>query len=83
VSARDTDAVTLGGVHMPRAAAEACEWAGVDPAEDVCRLRNGQITATALTLECLDGVDDAEIDAAWREYVDAVACAADAAEVQS
>jgi hypothetical protein len=77
VSAPEVGSVVLGGVTMPREAAEVAQWAGVDPAEDVERLRNGQVTRIALTNECLDGVDDDETRAAWGEYVSAVALAAE------
>jgi hypothetical protein len=76
VSARNQGAATIGGVRMSRQAAEVVEWAGIDPAEDVARLHNGQVTPGALAIECEDGVDDAETISAWREYVIAVSLAA-------
>ena len=82
MSALDRDAVTIGGVRMSRAAAAVVGWAGRDPAEDVARLRNGHVTESALTIECLDGTDDRETVSAWLEYVIEVSLAA-AAEVQS
>ena len=69
-------AVTIGGVPMTAAAADVAQWAGVDPADDVARLRNGQTTIAALAVECEDGADEPETVAAWREYVSAVALAA-------
>ena len=69
--------VTVGGVPMSASAADVARWAGVDPAEDVVRLRNGQITRAALAVECEDGADEPETISAWREYVSAVALAAE------
>jgi hypothetical protein len=74
------DTVTVSGVTMSAAAADVAQWAGVDPAEDVQRLRNGQVTEAALAIECEDGAEDPATISAWREYVAAVCLAA---EVQS
>jgi len=53
-------------------AAQACiDETGVDPMDDVDRLRNGVVTATALLAECLDGADD-DRHAGWHEYIDTI-----------
>jgi hypothetical protein len=61
---------------MSRHAADVVEWSGIDPAEDVARLHNGQVTPGGLAIECEAGADDAETISAWLEYVIAVSLAA-------
>lgn len=69
-----TSTVTIQGVTMARDAATSVEECGVDVAEDVRRLRSGEITREQLLAECLDGADDDRVSA-WHEYVSAVAMA--------
>lgn len=65
----------VNGVTLTRAAAVNVEETGIDPSDDVQRLRAGEVTPEVLMAECLDGADDDRVDG-WREYVDNVADAA-------
>lgn len=74
-NSKATETVTIHGVRLGLQAARIVEAVGGNPADDVDRLRAG-VSAETLLAECLDGVEDAETEAAWREYVSDVSIAA-------
>jgi len=45
---------------------------GIDPLEDVFRIRAGLADRASLLAECLDGVDDDATAVAWHDYVDEI-----------
>lgn len=63
------DHVTVEGVRLSVEAARNCEYAGVSPADDLDRLRSGEITRDELLAECLDGAEEQDVIAGWHEYV--------------
>lgn len=70
-----SDMVTVEGVEMTMAAAANVEACGVSPADDLRRMQDG-VSAADLLAECLDGAEGDDVEAGWREYVDAIADAA-------
>lgn len=62
-------------IDLTEGATQNAEWAGIDPADDVRRVRAG-LTEEALLDECLRGVEDEAVAADWHEYVDAIMVAA-------
>lgn len=70
--------VTIDTVTMPLEAARCVEWAGVNVAEDLRALRAGETTYEQLLEECLEGAEP-EHEGDWRDYVSAVARAAEVA----
>ena len=71
--------VEVEGVRLSRAAAEVAEWAGVNPGDDLARLRAG-LTREALLAECLSGAEGHKVESAWAEYVSDLAAVYDAGE---
>jgi len=77
--------VTVQGVKMSSQAAGNLEMIPVDVAADVARLRADPSQREALLAECLAGVegedapDSKDIIEGWRDYVAAVAAAAEEA----
>lgn len=71
--------VTIANVTMPIEAARSVEWAGVDVAADVERVRR-EGNCDGLLAECLEGCEP-EREGDWRDYVSAVCAAAERAEV--
>lgn len=63
--------VEIHGVAMTVDAAQAVAETRTDVREDVRRIITGEITPDELLAECIDGAD-ADREAGWREYVDAV-----------
>jgi uncharacterized protein (DUF1786 family) len=62
------------------AAMEVAEETGLrhaEVADEIERVRNGELTREALLARCLDGADEDRV-AGWTEYVDAVVAAAEA-----
>jgi len=58
-------------LRLSNAALENVAETGIDPMNDVARLRAGEVTEEALIDECLGGADDDRVEG-WREYVEAV-----------
>lgn len=54
--------------NFSAAALECIEETGIDPLDDLDRLRSGEVTREALLAECLDGADDDRHDG-WHDYV--------------
>jgi hypothetical protein len=69
--------VVVQGVEMSQGAATSVEEIGVDVQTDVAKLRSGEWTPAALLELCLDGVEDDGREQDWRDYVSAVALAAE------
>lgn len=57
-------------MKLSRAALEAVEETGIDPADDLARLRAG-LTIPELLAECLNGADDDRVEG-WLDYVAAL-----------
>jgi hypothetical protein len=71
--------VTIANVTMTIEAARSVEWAGVDVAADVERVRR-EGNCDGLLAECLAGAEP-EHEGDWRDYVSAVCAAAEQGEV--
>jgi hypothetical protein len=65
------DLVTIEGIRMSRAAAQCVEYAGISPAVDLSEVRHGRVSEAELLQACLEGADP-ELEADWREYVEAI-----------
>jgi hypothetical protein len=77
-----TNATKFLGITMnwTSAAMEVAEETGLrhaEVADEIERVRNGELTREALLARCLDGADEDRV-AGWTEYVDAVCDAAQA-----
>jgi len=72
------DPVTIDGVTMTLQSARLVEFCGVNVAADVARVRlDGN--CDGLLVDCLEGCDDDDDEAGWRDYVSAVCVAAEQA----
>lgn len=70
--------ITIANVTMSLEAARSVEWAGVDVAADVERVRR-EGNCDGMLAECLEGCEP-EHEGDWRDYVAAVCAAAEQAE---
>jgi len=59
------------GNGFSQAALENIKETGIDPADDVARVRAG-LSPDALLAECLEGADEDRVEG-WREYVERIA----------
>jgi hypothetical protein len=69
--------IKLNGIKLSAEVYEALEWAGCASDEcvaaDLNKLRSGG--RSALIARCIDGAEDPETIAAWREYVETLEAA--------
>ena len=63
--------MTMTTIKFSQAAQQNIEETGIDPQDDLRRLRAKEITSAELIAECLAGADDDREDG-WRAYVAAL-----------